>query len=175
MAGRQFVPFIEGRIEDAHVRPIDESQRTVVFCKGQIVRQGRRQGRVVYLDFPRRRGKSRLVIGRHGQRRRQALTEALLIHRQGPFRRRRSQGFDEVPFRAIVEIIVYTHSMGQVTGDAPVGAALADRRDGCIAALDRVVAIGIIGVVVFQRRRRRQDDVGITGRIGHKAFVDDGK
>ena len=98
MAGRQFVPFVEGRIEDAHVRPIDESQRAVVFCKGKIVRQGRRQGRVVYLDFPRRRGKSRLVIVRHGQRRRQALTKALLIHGPRPFRRRRSQGFDEVPF-----------------------------------------------------------------------------
>ena len=65
--------------------------------------------------------------------------------------------------------------MGQVTGDAPVGAALADWRNGRIAALDRIVAIRIISIVVLQGRRRRQDEVGIAGRIGHEAFMDDGE
>ena len=52
VAGRQLVPFIEGRIEDAHIRAVDESQGAVIFSQRHIVGQRLGQGFVADFDFP---------------------------------------------------------------------------------------------------------------------------
>ena len=72
-------------------------------------------------------------------------------------------------------LVVISHFFGQKSECVPVAFALAGRLNSLPCRGKGAVAVCLIYIALLNGERRRKYDIGVSCRVGHKPFMDNGK